>query len=735
MTKPTRSLCALLALLALPLAAANAADLKVTVRDNYGVLPGASAWLTRDGTGRGVGQLADAAGVAGFTGLAAGSYELRVSLAGFADASRKGVAVAEGETTALDVTLSQVQFSTTVTVTTASRREQLLLDVAQPTSLIDAAEIADTGASTAKDLLLDQAGSGVQVNAGGGQGYLSINGIPNSGVLVLVDGRRYLGKDSNGNLNLEDLPLGGIERVEVVKGPGSALYGADALGGVVNFITRRSRTPGATNTLSLSGGSYGDFRGSDNFGWRGARGGFAVSAGYRTYDGFDLDQKNPQTIGQPPSRFYNADFAGDLQITDRLTGRLLVDYSRRNIDNYFFSGATQLATTVYDSQRKLTRYGVSPELELQAGARTSFNLSWNLGEYQRDETRVYPQPRAGVPAVQPQPPWKESNNELKLTGRHAWSLGGREHPLQVGYEFRREKLSRGSLSKTDPERDINVLWAQQEVVLGKYVTLTGGFRYDDYSDFGHEWSPKASLLIAPAEGHRLRASYGHGFRPPYFGEMFLSTPPFFVGNPDLVPEKTNGFSGGYAYAGSKLQFSADYFSTELTNGIVFNLSKLPYTYGNLSKYTSKGVSLSASVALPAGFTPSVAYTYNKREDDKGVEIGGYPRHAASAKLQWASPRLGLRANLRAEINGEVPPSATDGSYQPAYNVWYAQVSKRLALRGPYALSLFAQLSNLFDEKDIFRRDKNGQPVQGEYQVWIAPRTLLGGITVEMDWTR
>mgnify|MGYP001336773892 CR=1 FL=1 len=111
-------------------------------------------------------------------------------------------------------------------------------------------------------------------------------------------------------------------------------------------------------------------------------------------------------------------------------------------------------------------------------------------------------------------------------------------------------------------------------------------------------------------------------------------------------------------------------------------------------------------------------------------------------------RLGLRANVRAEFNGKIPPGITDTSLQPAYRVGYAQINKTFARKGPYAVSAWAQVSNIFYKKDIFRRQtcpatgapagcQEGRPLNGALdvlQVWIAPRTFQGGITIDMDWT-
>jgi hypothetical protein len=130
----------------------------------------------------------------------------------------------------------------------------------------------------------------------------------------------------------------------------------------------------------------------------------------------------------------------------------------------------------------------------------------------------------------------------------------------------------------------------------------------------------------------------------------------------------------------------------------------------------------------------VAYAYNKRVDPEGAEIGGYPTHSGFLKLLWANPRYGLRANLRGQFNGKVPPGL-DGTYQPAYNIWYAQLSKRFAGLGAYALNVYAQVDNLFDESNIYLANANGTPVEGQFQVWLAPRTFQVGVTLDMDWAR
>ena len=108
-------------------------------------------------------------------------------------------------------------------------------------------------------------------------------------------------------------------------------------------------------------------------------------------------------------------------------------------------------------------------------------------------------------------------------------------------------------------------------------------------------------------------------------------------------------------------------------------------------------------------------------------------HSAIVKLGWSNPRLGVRANVRGQLLGSAV--FEDQTSQPSYQVWHGQVNKRFVLRGGTAFSVFAQVDNLFDEKDIFRRDASDQPIQGDYQIWLAPRTFLAGVTFDMEWLR
>ena len=190
-----------------------------------------------------------------------------------------------------------------------------------------------------------------------------------------------------------------------------------------------------------------------------------------------------------------------------------------------------------------------------------------------------------------------------------------------------------------------------------------------------------------------------------------------------IPNATRSGVGGHP--SNILFLTADAF------GVMPPVSKLTREqamYHFMSGYTAKGVNTSVSVNLPFGFVPQVAYSRNTRENAQGQEVFGLPKHSTYVKLLWAEPRLGLRANLRGQIISEA--RFADGTSQPRYQLWNANVTKRFGRRGGYSLGVFAQLDNLFDKTDIFRVNAQGQPIPGDFQVWAAPRAFSAGVNVE-----
>ena len=718
----------LVASVAISALAQDSAELRVRVAERGGAVPGAVVVLSSADGETVARRVSGHDGVAVVTGIPAGSYTLSVTFTGFAPYNQADLVLAAGEKKSIEVMLTLAQFSQTITITTANRREELLRTVAEPTTLIDEASLQDTGGRSAKEVLVEQAGSGVYVSPQGATNSVSINGLGGAAVLILIDGRRYLGRNSTGEVNLEDLDLSNIERIEIVKGAGSAMYGSDAMAGVINFITKKPTTFGMANSLDVSYGSYNDTRFSDTLSFRSEKFSGAFTAGYRSYDGYDLDESALITEGEPESKRYNISGNMEYALHDKVRARVYGDYTFRDVTKYYFAGATQMSDP-YNSLRELTRYNFSPEVDVNLTDTMTVNALFNYGQYERLETYDYGD------SVDVQDPWVETNNEFKVTARQIWGIEDMEQFLQFGYEFRNQTLERGSLDlpsdADEAERDINVFWAQNEFNLIENFKVTAGFRYDDYSDFGSEWSPKITAMYAVNDENRVRFSYGHGFRAPRFGELYIDLGFFFKGNPDLQPETSNNLTIGYAHTGELAQGSFDFFYNKIKDGIGFDLSVFPYTYNNLQDYTASGINSSLALNLPYGFTPEFSYTYTKREDEEGEKILGYPEHSAFLKLLWFRPQWGMRVNLRGQLMDNITYSS--GEERPSYQIWYLKGSKTVMTTDSYSIDVFAQIDNLFDKSDVFTRDETGAPIQGDLALWLAPRTFRIGITIDLDW--
>ncbi|MBM2841900.1 MAG: TonB-dependent receptor plug, partial [Bacteroidetes bacterium] len=228
--------CVVIFLVCSQMALAQTGAIKGTVRSRSTgeALPGVSVFL--QGTLRGMATTMN--GEFHFQDLKAGTYGLAFSLVGYQRETRAEVIVREGETVELEIQMTSVPIQSEPIIVTANKREQSAQDVSVSVSTMDAASIARRNIITLDDALRYIPGVNLteyQVNVRGSSGYSRGAG---SRVLLLVDGIPFITGDT-GELNFETLPVGQVERVEVVKGAGSALYGSSALGGVINVITKR----------------------------------------------------------------------------------------------------------------------------------------------------------------------------------------------------------------------------------------------------------------------------------------------------------------------------------------------------------------------------------------------------------------------------------------------------------------------------------------------------------------
>ena len=525
-----------------------------------------------------------------------------------------------------------------VTVT-ATRIPTPLDQVGSSVSVVTSAQIQDQQFETFPDLL--QALPGLNVVQSGGPGAptsVFLRGANANHVKVLVDGVDVSDTASaNGSFDFAHLLTGDIERVEVLRGPQGGLYGSDAIGGVINVITRRGAGP-FTAQASAEGGSFETDR--ESAGFSGQAGGFhyAVDLEHfrsgatpvtpldllapgeqRTDDSYD-NRTGSAKLGLDLGKAFDLGFVGRAtQTALRFTGddfstfpafpaaqqsssRTLQYYARGSAHLLLFDGRfEQTAGLAYSSDRREELSWPAPDPDLQHGSRTKFD-------------------------------WR---GDVKLV---------KGETLTLGAEHEQERY----LSPIVASTDINSGYVQLQSTIGEFSNAAN-VRYDTNSRFGE----KTTFRIAPTYlvrslGLQLKGSYGTGFKAPSLDELFHDYPAFgFFANPKLRPESSQGWDVGFEehLDHGRLSFGATWFHNRIRDLIDDNASFTSLT--NVGHATTRGLESFAAFAPTRTLSLRMDYTYTRAWDEGAdQELLRRPRHKLSAQADWRpAPRLQLSGSL------------------------------------------------------------------------------------------
>ena len=540
---------------------------------------------------------------------------------------------------------------------------------------------------------------GVEVQTSGSPGRLTtikIRGANPTQVQVLIDGVRVKSTTS-GDFDFADLTLDDIERIEVVRGPQSTLYGADAIGGVVNIITRRGR--GAPSvTVDLEAGNYQTFR--ERVWASGAQGKWSFSLGASRLDfggQFDNDEHHLTSVNGRLA--YALPNQGELALIGRLSDGYRgipfstvfpnFDPNTRQDDTLKLVSATwrQPWTAWYDTQVRAS-------------------LVWTDLVF-RDPDSPFA-PRSDISTQRQE---FDFLNRVKL---------GDINTVSAGFEYRYEAGAvQGSY---DRHTETWSLVLQDELRLWDRLFLTGGVRYDDNSVFGDQTTFRAALSYVVRETDtRLKGSWGQGFRAPTFNELFFPAfapcPPF--GNPALRPEESESWDAGLEQHlwDRRVRLAATYFRNDFTNLIqtaLLDPVNFCFQAQNVGRARSQGVEAEASITPIDGLTVSLAYTYTDTEDlDTGQELRRFPKNRVAVTTTWEPlPGLTLSGELfvvGSQFEGVGVPR-TDG-----YTVVNVGGSYRLPWRWGWLrdVVLHVKVNNLLNED---YQETPGFPALGTYVV-------------------
>jgi vitamin B12 transporter len=403
-------------------------------------------------------------------------------------------------------------------VVTASRSPQRLLDLVADVTVIDAEQIARGGLQGIIALLARQ--PGVEVTQNGGPGSTSgvfLRGANSSQTLVLVDGMR-VASASSGATALEAIPPEQIERIEILRGPASSLYGADAIGGVIQVFTKRGAGSEVHANADVAYGTYNTIIGSAGVsgGSEMARG--AIQVGGRRSDGFNAIV-NPANFSYDPDRdgYRNASVGANGELRFATDHTISVRYFRSRLDNQYDGGDAfddRTITTLTTWQVALEdRFLPTWTSRLSAGEGQDRSVSkTGFGDFPfRTKQRQY-----------------EWQNDLGLpVGALTLALDRREERVDTNPPF-------GVQS-----RDTNAVTAVYRVEAGANA-VQANVRHDDSSQFGGKTTGALAWGYRISPNWRVTASAGPAFRVPTFNDLYF---PGFS-NPDLKPETSRNIEGG-----------------------------------------------------------------------------------------------------------------------------------------------------------------------------------------------
>ena len=522
-------------------------------------------------------------------------------------------------------------------VVTGTRIEQTTAEAGSTVRVIDADRLEDLGFDQALDAIATTPGVTINQNgAFGGSATVRIRGASSDQTLVLIDGVSVNDASSpGGGFNFARLDTAHIERIEILSGPQSTLWGTDAIGGVVSIITKRPGE-GLSGGLFGQSGSFGAFRGGASVSHGGDAGDFRLAATQQTTDGLSkADERNGNTEDDGfDSLTLSAQGGLNLPGGARIDSSVLWNDARAEFDGFLpgAQGSVGDGDEVSETMERSAHAALTAPL---FGGRLDNRLLIGRAEIDRRNLSN------GSPSF-------DAQGERTLF-RYQGTLDiDPRNTLAAGAE-REESTANVNRSA------LNGLFALYEFRPADVLTLTGGVRSDDHDRFGSESTARFAASYRPSSAVTLRGSWGEGFKAP---TIFQST--FFccgatAANEALRPERSEGIEAGIDWrtAGGRAQASVTLFRQDTEDLISFSFGVGGYE--NIAEVESEGVEVSARWVLHEYFEIQADYARIEATDGNGSPLRRLPKHSGDLLLDFDPPGA-FTSTLLVRYNG----SESDG---------------------------------------------------------------------------
>ncbi len=516
---------------------------------------------------------------------------------------------------------------------------------------------------------------GTTISRNGGVGSFTgvrVRGAQSEQLLVLIDGVKVNDVAApGGGFDFGNVLSGNIERIELLRGPNSVVWGSDAMGGVMNLTTRVANGIYASGEYGSNDTVYATLGGGVNTG--------ALEAGI-TGSYMDSDGYSSASVGTEDDGFRQWQVTGRARyaLTDAFALVANGRYADGKLDQdgypaplYSFDDTDDVQHTTEKSGRVGFEYN-GEALTLRGGVARSRTERVYSGE-------SYVFYTDGVYVTDGRTDRAELFGQYRLAGPLRLDFGADKEWVRFEDEGASQKASTGS----------------GHAMLGYYTpvaTLAGGVRYDDHSRFGSEWTFGANGSVRFARDLRLRASYGEGFKAPSLYQLYS----LYYGDLGLKPETSKGYDLGLEKGSRADAFFAavSVFRRDSRNLIDFDLTN--YVYYNVGEARAEGVELELAARPSSRWRTGLVYSYIEAKDRtagsiyEGNDLNRRPRHALTASADWATP-FGLSLGADARLVGDAFDDRGEFVRLDGYETVDLRASVPL---GP--VELYGRVENLFD---------------------------------------
>lgn len=603
------------------------------------------------------------------------------------------------------------------TVVTATRTPTPSAQIGSSISVITGAELERRQITFVSDGL--RYIPGVAVNRTSGFGSLTavrIRGAEANQTLVLIDGVKVNDPALGSEFDFGNLLTSDIERIEVLRGPQSVLYGSDAVGGVINIITKRGKA-GPRVTASTEYGSFDTYQSTATVSGGTELYDFALNGVFFDTDGVSAASEKNGNTEKDGDRNKTVQGQFGVRPLDILEVRLNGRYQNADLDTDAF---TTIAVDDPSFSSNIERFGQAQvKLDLLdrnwehivSGSLFENRLKSGGGAFGGSSTRGTRRSLG-----------YQTNLSLE-TPDYAEAA----HTFSLGVSNDRERVrTNSSFSSIDRRLETTSIYGLYQVGLWDRLFLTGGGRHD-YNDFFPDSTTYrvTGAFLIPEIAAKVHASGGTAVKNPTVFEMFGFTPTF-TGNPDLRPERSDGFDVGVEkkFFGDRVVADATFFHTKIEDLIV--------GFGNTAfnqegSSTATGVELSATAEIIDGLDVTATYTWMKTSDSNNEKLLRRPRNAASLNVNY-----GFLENRRANVNVGLIYNGeqTDVAFGPTRRVVlddYVLLNIALSYQVTDYLQIYGRGENLLnqDYEEVFSFGTPGIAGYGGIRVSFEPLKLVG----------